>query len=33
MMERYKKSLEYLERAMKVTLGGAQTLSKRAGRI
>lgn len=32
-MERYKKSLEYLERALKVTSGGAQTLSKRAGRF
>lgn len=32
-MDRYKKSLEYLERALKVTPGGAQTLSKRAGRF
>lgn len=32
-MERYKKSLQYLERALKVTPGGAQTLSKRAGRF
>ena len=32
-MERYKKSQEYLERALKVTSGGAQTLSKRANRF
>ena len=33
MMDRYKKSQEYLTRALKVTPGGAQTLSKRAGRF
>ncbi len=33
MMERYRKSQEYLARALKVTPGGAQTLSKRAGRF
>lgn len=32
-MERYAKSQQYLERALKVTPGGAQTLSKRAGRF
>lgn len=32
-MDRYKKSLEYMERALKVTPGGAQTLSKRASRF
>ncbi len=32
-MDRYKKSLEYLERATKVTPGGAQTLSKMASRF
>lgn len=33
MMERYKKSNDYLARALKVTPGGAQTLSKRSGRF
>src|SRR3990172_42516 len=33
MMERYKKSQEYLARALKVTPGGSQTLSKRATRF
>ena len=32
-MNRYTKSLAYLARALKVTPGGAQTLSKRAGRF
>ena len=32
-MDRYQKSQAYLERALKVTPGGAQTLSKRAGRF
>ena len=31
MMERYSKSQAYLERALRVTPGGAQTLSKRSG--
>ena len=33
MMERYKKSLAYLDRALKVTPGGAQTMSKMAARF
>lgn len=32
-MDRYKKSNDYLVRALKVTPGGAQTLSKRSGRF
>lgn len=33
MMDRYKKSQEFLARALKVTPGGSQTLSKRANRF
>ena len=33
MMDRYTKSDDYLARALKVTPGGAQTLSKRASRF
>jgi glutamate-1-semialdehyde aminotransferase len=32
-MDRYQKSLDYLARALKVTPGGAQTMSKRANRF